>query len=296
MVEGSKKVEREEISMWTRAELKDRAKTAVRRNYWICVLVALILLVLVEGGGTTSNAVSSNSDSQSSSSVANQVLNEDGEIWDEEEDGISYSQDDSSLLGSNSITKYITKGVTSKVSGAGVLVENLLGNLATMIVIIMVVAAIAVGIFVSNVIEVGGCRFFLQNREEKANLKEILYGFKNGNYGNIVLTQFLRDLYTFLWTLLFIVPGIIKGYEYYMIPYLLAENPEMEKDEAFRLSKQMMDGHKWEAFVLEWSFILWDLLDGITFGIAGIFWVNPYKYATKAEFYHIIKNGGDLSA
>ena len=106
---------------------------------------------------------------------------------------------------------------------------------------------------------------------------------------NIVLTLFLRNLYTVLWTFLFIVPGIIKSYEYRMIPYILAENPDMDRREAFQLSKDMMQGEKWNAFVLDLSFIGWQILSGITLGIVGIFWTNPYVYATNAELYLELK-------
>lgn len=74
-----------------------------------------------------------------------------------------------------------------------------------------------------------------------------------------------------------------------MIPYILAENPQISKERAFDISMQMMEGHKLEAFVLELSFIGWDLLNACTLGILGIFYVNPYKHATFAEFYTAVK-------
>ena len=73
-------------------------------------------------------------------------------------------------------------------------------------------------IVVGNVVYVGGIRFFIQNRRENPSAGTIFFGFQNGNYGNIALTIFLKDLYTALWTLVLVVPGIIKHYEYRMIP------------------------------------------------------------------------------
>lgn len=140
-------------------------------------------------------------------------------------------------------------------------------------------------IFVGNVIEVGGCNFFIKNRNQKAGVGAILSGFKSGHYGNIVLTIFLRDLFVSLWTLLFIVPGIIKGYEYMMVPYILAENPGMDRKEAFAISRRMMEGQKWDAFVLDLSFTGWILLTVFTCGILGIFFVDPYIQTTHAELY-----------
>ena len=102
---------------------------------------------------------------------------------------------------------------------------------------------------------------------------------------NIVLTMFLKNLFTTLWTLLLVVPGIVKHYEYLMIPYILAENPGMDRKEAFKISKRMMDGQKMDTFILDLSFIGWAFLSAITCGIVGIFYANPYREATFAELY-----------
>lgn len=153
---------------------------------------------------------------------------------------------------------------------------------------IISVCAIAVTIFVKNPLEVGGRKFFFENPKENARINLFGFGFKN-NYGNIVKTMFLRGLYTFLWSLLFIIPGIIKAYEYKMIPYLLAENPEMDAQAAFDRSKQMMLGNKWKAFVLDLSFIGWHILSALTFGVLGVFYVGPYVYQTDAELYIALK-------
>ena len=101
--------------------------------------------------------------------------------------------------------------------------------------------------------------------------------------------MFFRDLYTFLWSLLFIIPGIVKSYEYRMIPYILGENPDMNMEQAFAMSKQMMDGNKWNAFVLDLSFILWDLLGACTVGILNILYIEPYKRLTDAGLYQTLK-------
>ena len=89
--------------------------------------------------------------------------------------------------------------------------------------------------------------------------------------------------------LLFIIPGIIKQYEYMMIPFLLAENPQMNRKEAFEKSRQMMKGNKWAAFVLDLSFIGWSLLGIITFGLVNIFFAGPYQYLTQSQLYFRLK-------
>ena len=119
-----------------------------------------------------------------------------------------------------------------------------------------------------------------------------------GGTGGTAGTVFIRDLKIFLWTLLLIVPGIIKSYEYYMVPYILAENPEISTKRAFEISKAMTDGHKWDLFVLDLSFILWDLGVVCTCGLLAVY-VAPYIRATHAEAYYKLKAevvaGGSVS-
>ena len=99
---------------------------------------------------------------------------------------------------------------------------------------------------------------------------------------------FLTSILTALWTLLFIIPGIIKSIEYSMAMYILAENPGKSARECIEESKAMTYGHRMELFMLSLSFIGWALLCGITFGIAGI-WVIPYMNATFTNAYNSLK-------
>ena len=142
-------------------------------------------------------------------------------------------------------------------------------------------------IFIGNVIVVGNNGYFIKNHDENPELSEIFKGFK-GNYLNVVKIMFLMNLKILLWLFLFIVPGIIKAYEYSMIPYLLAENPNLSADEAFSLSKQMTTGQKMDLFVLDLSFLGWIILGLICCGI-GILFLQPYPEATRAEVYLILK-------
>ena len=127
------------------------------------------------------------------------------------------------------------------------------------------------------------------NKTENPTVGTMFDAFRSGHYVNIVLTMFLRELFTSLWTLLLVIPGIVKHYEYLMIPYILAENPGMDRKEAFQISKRMMDGQKMETFILDLSFIGWNLLSTITLGIVGVLYVNPYVNTTWAEFYKVMR-------
>lgn len=103
-----------------------------------------------------------------------------------------------------------------------------------------------------------------------------------------IKVYFFMGIFIFLWSLLFIIPGIIKAYSYSMSIYILAENKGMPALEAIRRSKEMMEGHKMDLFVLGLSFIGWNILGMITLGIAYI-WIAPYMLATTTNFYNAIK-------
>ena len=161
------------------------------------------------------------------------------------------------------------------------MITGLLAGIATVVILIVLVAKV----FVGNLLKMGGYRFFILNQTAQPGIGTLLDGFRSGHYVNIVLTMFLRDLFTALWSLLLVVPGIVKHYEYLMVPYIIAENPAMDYKEAFQISKRMMDGEKMEAFIMDLSFLGWYLLSAVTCGLLAIFYVNPYVQASFAEMY-----------
>ena len=147
---------------------------------------------------------------------------------------------------------------------------------------------LVLSLLVFNPLIVGCRRFFLQNSRGGAELSELGAGFK-GDWGNVVLVMFLRNLFTFLWALLFVIPGIVKAYSYRMVPYLLRDHPELTGTQVITVSRQMMNGHKWRAFVLDLSFLGWLILSVLTAGILYIFYVGPYIHATDAELYEAVR-------
>lgn len=147
------------------------------------------------------------------------------------------------------------------------------------------VIAFLIQIFIGNLVSVGSAHFFLSSRVKQSSVEMITFPFKKGRYGNVFKVTFMMNLFVFLWSLLFIIPGIYKSYEYRMVPYLLAENPEMDYKRALELSKAMMDGEKLNAFILDLSFLGWILLSIPTCMILAIVYVNPYIYHTNAGLY-----------
>lgn len=112
-----------------------------------------------------------------------------------------------------------------------------------------------------------------------------------GGFSNVLgamRVYWAQALFTFLWTMLFIIPGIIKGIAYSQAMFILAENPEIGGREALKKSSEMMQGHKMDYFILSLSFIGWNILAVFTFGILYV-WLAPYISATQANFYQSIK-------
>lgn len=115
-----------------------------------------------------------------------------------------------------------------------------------------------------------------------------LFAGLSTSFGTSIAAYLLQGIFTFLWGLLFVIPGIIKGYSYALTPYLLADYPLMDALEAIDTSRAMMHGNKWRLFCLDMSFIGWYLLCAVTFGIAGLY-VVPYTACARAQFYEVVK-------
>lgn len=155
------------------------------------------------------------------------------------------------------------------------------------IYIAALVIVLAVLYFVlGSVIEAGYSRFNLDLVDRKEEKLESLFAYFY-NWKTTAATRFLKGLYTFLWTLLFIIPGIIAGYSYAMTGYILADHPELTATEAIECSKEMMEGNRFRLFCLQLSFIGWSILCAFTFGIGNL-WLTPYRQAATAAFYREI--------
>ena len=149
---------------------------------------------------------------------------------------------------------------------------------------VAIVVSLIIRIFITNPLTVGSYQFFKRNLDDPTTgLDTLGIGFKN--YGRTFLTLFLRDLFIFLWSLLFFIPGIVKGYAYSLTPFIIEDNPELSPKEAIKYSEELMNGHKMDAFKLDLSFIGWILLTIITCGVVGVFWTMPYMYSADAAFY-----------
>ena len=155
----------------------------------------------------------------------------------------------------------------------------------------IIVFAVLVKIIFSNALEVGGCLFFRNNVEEgPAKLALIREGFSD--YAHVFVTLLLRDVFMVLWFCLGIIPGLIKIYSYKMVPYIVKEYPDLSEIEVITLSREMMNGNKWRAFLLDLTFLGWLIAGVVTFGIVSVLWALPYYENTMAAQYLELNAGG----
>ena len=283
--------------MWKRQELKRQGKEAFKKNYWKTVLVSLIMTVLVGGVGAGSAASSfsngfnsgltsgSNSLSEEADTEAGEDAVRDTEIEedldvDEVEIGKVILHFSDALDIDFDIDLSESEVKTAAVAGVVALVIFII--IFSMIFLVVFLISLALDILIVNPLLMGTQKFFDVNLHDKAKVKHVAFAFDH-NYRNVVKTLFMRDLYVFLWSLLFVIPGIVKAYEYRMVPYILAENPSISSERAFQLSKEMMNGRKWDLFVFDWSFFGWELLASIV--VVGHVFLNPYIQAANAEVY-----------
>jgi hypothetical protein len=235
--------------MWTRKELKDRAKAVLRGTYWTAFWVSIVIAL---AGGANSRSGGGSG-------------------------GRSGSGNSSSYINTYDLRSTVLSDLMPVIIGV------------TAVVVIILLAIAAYRIFVGYSLEVGGRRYFVQSAQYGNNKNCFSFGFDRQNYMGIISTMFRRAVQNFLWFLLLIIPGIVKAYAYRMVPYILADNPNIGSGRAIELSNRMTDGHKLDMFVLDLSFIGWYLLGTLALGI-GVLFVMPYENATNAELYLVLRN------
>lgn len=293
--------------MWKRKELKSNARKVIKKNYWTAIVICFLIALFTGEFGTSIMGIFPTDDSMDPYFIishpdtvfeSNQTENE-NDILKEQEEVVEdlkirkQNLNDTQLKIVNVIESYLDSMTKSqkfifKISDSiksFILDKDVLGiGLA-----VMSILSIIFSIFIANPLIVSLRRYFIKARKKQSTkINVVLDIFKKDSWLRVAITMLLKDLFTFLWFLT-IVGGFIKMYEYAMIPYILGDNPKIKWKEAFKLSKQMMKGNKWKLFVLDLSFIGWEILSLFTFGLLNIFYVNPYKVATNVELYDVLK-------
>lgn len=156
------------------------------------------------------------------------------------------------------------------------------------IVIFGFLSPTVLGLFLIQPLNIGiSYAFIRMARQENADFNDLIISLKN-DYLNHVVQLALKFIYLILWSFLLVVPAIIKYFSYFMVEYILADDPN-EKDPITK-SREMMNGHKFELFLLQLSFIGWFILSSFTFGLLYVLYVGPYYQATLANYYLAIKD------
>ena len=168
---------------------------------------------------------------------------------------------------------------------------NLWGWLSSMVILALVVSL--AWYVLGSVIQLGYARFNLDLTGGADARMESLFDYFRW-FKTAFCARFLTGLFIFLWSLLLVIPGIVASYTYAMVPYILAEDPDLTASEAIAASKRLMEGNRWRLFCLEFSFIGWAFLCAFTLGIGNLF-LTPYRAAAKAAFYRDLR-GQNVSA
>ena len=307
---------------WNRKQIKKQAKLSLKNNYAKMLLLCLIMMFFTSEFSNTKTFISG-----SKERVQEELINAGsgilehkdnaqiiGEMFDGakgtqqkagEGETIRWEGEDSSLilglLKDYHPQKGVLAGVFNSITASGSVLFGFLNAVNSMVfqhkigngvtVLIGAVIGLLYWLFIQNLLQIGERRYFLEARKYyKSRVNRVLLPFKVKRMRRIAGAMFKLWLYTSLWS--FTVIGIlIKRYSYYMVPFILAENPEVTGSAAITLSRNMMNGHKWRIFLLEVSLWGWEILSALTLGILGIFYVNPYKMSVKAELYMDLRRG-----
>ena len=299
--------------MQTRKEMKRSARQTVRKHYAILLAVCFVAILLgAEYKGSLGflefPSIFNGSDSTDSGvkdagaaglngggiwNVVDEVLN--GALDQGAEDAGQLEQQEqqqgTAILGRS---RGVLAGLVNGVSSGMFLVKIVRmlygfglseGAARAIFALVIALVALAFWFFFKNMYGAISRRLFLESRiYEKVTPQRIMFFIRAKKWCNVSLNMFMVFLFQTLWSLT-IVGGWIKHYSYYLVPYIVAENPEISWRDSIALSKRMMKGHKWECFVFELSFLGWYLLGLLTLGLVDFFYTNSYKTAAMAEYY-----------
>lgn len=289
--------------MWNRSELKSKAKVFLKENLGIAILVCLFFAFVSGFLGNQSYLESASDTAQIKYNEA--VESGDFNEYDEFLNDTNFEGQDGKMpyyfyLYKSDINIQDQSAFTEKFFNLPT-VDNdlynfLLGGgykvyIAPSTVFIIVILTTLAKIFILNPLTIGYRRFFINgadNTNSENKFSTLFTPFKDGTWSSLGIKLLVKNIYLMLWTLLFIIPGIYKSYQYYYVDYILAENSELSIGEAINISKIMTHEDKFNIFILNLSFIVWELLSGILLGL-GFIILNPYKESTYANLYLEVK-------
>lgn len=286
--------------MRSRKEIKKSARNVVKKHYLILLLVCLIAS-FIGAEFSSSTIITRNTDN---------IINAEGKILEKTKAKMldktikkqikTIEREKEKIAGDNSTKKRgVFANAISTVSNGNIflkLVDAITSitsskSIGIMIsILISFIFIFSVWYFLQNTYKVISRRIFLESRTyEKVSYQKFLFLIRTRKLNSAAFIMFVVKIYQWLWNLT-IIGGIIKRYSYYLVPYIVAENPTLKPNEAITLSRNMMNNHKLECFKMELSFIVWEILGVITINISKLFYSNMYKVATFTEYYVELRN------
>ncbi|MDR7869288.1 MAG: DUF975 family protein [Tissierellaceae bacterium] len=257
--------------MWSRVELKNYAKDFLRKYYWKAFLVCLIFTILSGSGNSNGND------------------GEDSNIGFNVNFGPSWMYQHNIKIDLDSVLDSIgSEGIKGGVRLLGLFQSFMIGSTIFTFALILWI----IRLFIGPLIEVGKNRFFLSGFKGDVSFKYLFSAFNRDEFWGVFKCMFITGLKNILWYFLLIIPGIVKSYEYRMVPYLLTTETNLTSSEAIGISRELTYGHKWDMFVLDLSFMGWYLLGALLFGL-GAFFVTPYYESTIARLYNVLSGNDD---
>lgn len=261
------------------SELKKKGKLNLKKHYFMFVLICFIASFIGSEFVGSSNISKNISYFDLNEALTSKVI---------------FEIDDSVLNHVKIIGNVIINNITS-----GRIYSEILSAIISMTksqeLLIVFLILISLGMFligyffIENTFIVISRRIFLEGRVySKIPFQRFLFLLKVKKWAKASFTMLITSLFKSLWSIT-IVGGMIKHYSYFLVPYIVAENPDIDTLDAITLSRKMMDGHKWECFILDFSFIGWNILGVLSLGILDIFYTNPYKVATYSEYYSMLR-------
>lgn len=301
--------------MLKRKEMKKRAKQVVKKHYWLLLILCLGMALFGTEFSSTLNFVRTERTEMDSKTkeIKNAIqYNSRLALDDILNDALDGHIDEAYRLANNLKLEEITQNSTVQKGivlgrSRGILAD-LVNNITSGYFLVVLLSAIEslglskniiialfiilsaivlflVWMFIKNVLQTILRRMVLECRlYDKVPFQRILFLAKVKKWCKVAVTLAMKVLFQTLWACT-IIGGVIKRYSYYLVPYIVAENPDIGWKEAITLSRKMMGGYKWECFKLEMSFLLWDMAGFLTLGISDLFYTNAYKIATYTEFY-----------
>ena len=291
--------------MIDRKKIKKTAKKILKAHYSFLVIACMISGFIATEFSSSFDQLSVRNDTSvevqgalpsqiNASQVLDDILQDNLEKGKEDANIIlneEISEDHSQILGR---TRGVFATVINSLTSGSIFVSivaainSMVGseNLAILIMIgLGLLLFFLVWFYIQNTFSVILRRIFLESRiYEKVSFERFMFLSRVKRWNRASFTMLVCYIYQTLWSLT-IIGGFIKHYSYFLVPYIIAENPDIKANQAITLSRKMMKGHKWECFKIDFTFIGWTILSSFTFGLSAIFFSNPYKMATFSEYY-----------